>query len=688
MRAAIRQAALKPRQTALARAILQSSPFFQDLFNSLDGTMTGRTGWTRDGDATKGDKMVVLNGIARMNTGSNGDAPFGFQKTPDPGVMNRRITFGYDFSQSVGGTKSNSATPYQWHDQQMIVAWQDINNYSYISPAFFSGGLVEFRLYKVISGAATEMFRWEFLPTAGVMELTLTDRVRCIVNDVIRLPTMLYNDARNVHPDRLWTTTTTNSIRTGPAALRHTFYPLVLALDYKVETLDITVADPKPFYGRDANNQRSITFSGTYNGTPVSWCYRLRRRSTGVTVKDWTAFTPTANAGAWSAALTINSGGPYFADFGWTGADGFTRVVTAAPFAVGILICAYGQSHAVSLSGITGSPGFGGNDLIHGFNAYAQYVGTQVRRWMGDLTPQERAYNPNMTGLAKALTDALVAAGDNTPVGVAACGVASTALADLKPGTTYWNNVLVPFVTEIGGNVEHWLWVQGEAEGLSLSDYSNYTTDFASLVTGLRSQGGRSNAKVFVRIFGKDTAVSNTGASITRSQAMRSILKGLANGVDIFTSASMLGIPLIGGGDSHNTPAGAYSVSYREGLSVAKGAYGALAYDGRGPIITSASRSGAVITCAVDLNGASGISGTGLTGYAVSNDDFATELTISSVDVVANQVVITLAGVPSGTVKIRSYREPNYNDATLALGTYLNGVTIPVLNVIDPISVT
>lgn len=674
-----------PSFAAIKRAIaqlsiIQAAPFFFDTFDSTNTQLATRTGWTPAGDATQRVKMKSADNMARMNTGTNG-SPYGFALTPDPSATNRRITIGYDYSQQ-GGTLSNSSTPYQWYDQVWILAYQDTNNYTYMSPVTFSGGVVEMRIYKYVAGVATEMFRYAALPLAGTLVLELTDRVRCFVNGLLRVPVMLYTDARNVHPDRLWTTSTTDAIRTGPAALRHTFHPLILALDLKVETLDITVADPKTFYGRDATNKRNITFTGTYNGTPVAWCYRLRRRTTGATVKDWTAISPTAAAGSWSVSIDIPTGGPFLADFGWTGADGKTRVATSNYFAVGELIVCWGQSNANNQAGVGGTVGYGGNDLIIGFNSNSAYAGTTSRRWMDELTPESRAYQPNMVGLAKSLSDKI-----GIPVGVAAVGVTAQDITTLMPGTTYYNTVLTPLITELGGNVRHWVWSQGEAEVLSLSAYNTYAANFATLIAGLRSLGGFSDAMIFLRTIGKDTSITNDSTRTTRSQAARSVMAALENGTDVWVGCHSLGLAL---SDSiHFTSADSVTWAYRMGMSIARRAYAALAYDGRGPIVSGASRSGAVITLTLNLNGATGISGSALTGYAVSNDDFATVLTVNSTEVSSNQIVITLASTPTGTVKVRSFREQNYTDSSLAVGAYATeGITIPVAPIVDPITVT
>ncbi len=670
-----------PAQSVVSRnslVITQSAPLFFDTADSTNTTLTGRAGWTRAGDATKGDKIKSADGIIRMNTFYNGSAPYGFQVTDAP-TQYRKVTFEYDYSQQ-GGTLENTATPYQYFDQIWLLAWQDTANYTFAAPLSISAGVMQFRIYKCIAGVDTELCRYLAIPWSGTAVIELTDRIRLTVNGQLRVAEQLYGDATAAFPDKLFSAGT-NAIRTGPTGVRHTTYPLCLAKSWEVDSLDMKVTDPKEFYGRDTTtNSRSITFSGTYVGTPLTWAYRLRLRSTGAVVKNWTAFTPTFGSGTWSGAIAVATGGPYFIDIGWTGADGFTRVHTPGYFAVGILVIGYGQSNAVGLTGILGSPGYGGNDKIFGFAGYATWVGSSFRRWTSELTPQGFALQPNMVGLAKALSDAT-----GIPVGVAATGVASNALANLKPGTANWT-AFQAFVTEIGGYFEIALWSQGEAEALSASDYSAYVTDYAALVAGFQSAGGNLAVKVFNRIVGKDTGATNNSTTTLRSTTVRALLNDLEDGNTVWTACSSLGIPMI---DSlHFTAAGVTSWAYRAGLTIARRAYNALAYDGRGPLVTGASRVGAVITLAVDLNGTSGISGAALTGYEVSNDDFATLLTQSSATVTADQIVITLSGTPTGTVKVRSFAPPNYTETSLATGSLPGAVTVAVFPILTPITVT
>lgn len=682
-----------PAQSVAVRnslVVTQSNPLFYDPADSTNTTVTGRTGWTRAGDATKGDKIKSANDMFRMNTGTNGDSPYGFQVTAAPGQF-RRVTFGYDYSEQ-GGTLTNSATPRQFHDQRWILAYQDTTNYLFAAAFSVSAGVMQMRIYRCVNGVDTEICRYMGLPAVGVASFTLTDRIRLIVGTEVRAAEVLHTDPQAAWPDKLFSAGTTNAMRSGNTALRHTFHPLILALDWKVEELDMTVADPALFYGEDTDKRRAITFSGTYSGTPVSWVYRLRRRSTGVTVKDWAAFTPTAGAGAWSASISIASGGPYFMDVGWTDGAGKTHLATSSSFGVGYLIVMWGQSLAVGGSAIGGAGAASGNDTVIGYNGFAQYAGSSFDRWVDDtlvdIAPSNyrTAMVPSMIGLAKRMTAALAAAGDNTPVGVAAIGQASQALADLKPGTTYWNTVLVPFIAKLGGKVSQWQLEQGQAETLSSSSYVNWSADFDLCVAGFRSLGGIPNAPVLLRITGKDTAVANNSTTIARSSAMRSIQNSKHNpAAGIRISCFDADVPL--SDTIHPTAGGGFSLAERDGLSHAC-VKGAIAYDGRGPMLSTATRSGSVITLPIDANGATSFTGSALTGYVVSNDDFVTSLPTTSVEIVGTDLKITVTGSPGGTWKVRSFPEPNYADSSLARGVYANGMTIPFYLIADPITVT
>lgn len=139
--------------------------------------------------------------------------------------------------------------------------------------------------------------------------------------------------------------------------------------------------------------------------------------------------------------------------------------------------------------------------------------------------------------------------------------------------------------------------------------------------------------------------------------------------------------------DYHLTALGYTELNRRDAQTAAK-LMGASTYDGRGPIITSGTRSGAVITMAVNLNGAASIAGSSVTGFDVSADNFATLLTISSVNVSGGNVVITLAADPATAVKVRSYWGYKPTQSSVITGTYADGTTIQAEPIYNPITVS
>ena len=671
-----------PRLSAVALSINQTTPLFYDDFE-IPGLMNARTGWTPTGDVTRRNKMTVANGIARMTAAGTGNTPYGTHLTSAPSQW-RRVTFSYDYSQQ-GGTLTNSATPYQWFDQRWILAYQDADNYTYAQPAAApSGGLMQMRLFKRVATVETELVcRFLNVPWAGTATIEVTDRIRLYVDGKLYVADGLFNAVTTAFPDRLFAAGTT-AIRTGTTGLNSCVYNLCLAKDWKVESIEpIWCADPKHFYGRNtATNSRIITFTGTYVGSPVSWVYRLRTKATGTTAKDWTTFSPTFGSGTFSGNIDVATGGPYLIDIGWTGVDGETRTFTPLHFAVGPLYVGYGQSNAVNMSGTGGNgAGYGGNPLIVGFNGSATYAGSSWRRWMDELSPEALVLQPNMVGLSKSLSDIT-----GLPTGVAAMGFASNALVTLKPGTANFT-AFQAFVAEIGGYYEGVVWSQAEAEALALSDDTNYVTDFASLVAGLESTSENNGVKVYVRIVGKAAAVANNSTTTARAVRVRAKLNALANGTTVFIATHSVGIPLLGDG-LHFVNTGTTKWTYLTGLSIAK-SNGLIAYDGRGPLVTGATISGAVITLDVDLNGTSGITGTALTGYEASNDGFVTLLSQTSTEVVANKIVISLSGgTPTGITQVRSFAPAAYVETSLAIGTLPGGVTVAVFPILNPITVT
>jgi Carbohydrate esterase, sialic acid-specific acetylesterase len=662
---------------AAVQAVVDVTPLADYFFDDFDGSnvsLTGRSGWTAYGDADRASKIRADGGAARMTTGYNGESPWGYQVAAANLSGSKTVEFDYDFTQDAAAN-DDATNPWQFSDQVWYLSWQDQDNnmsITFDSPQ----GQVRATLTNTVGGVSSVVTRYTGLPTKGGISVTLSDRVRLLVDGVIWPPDQLYFEANSVYPDRL----IPSVVLQGGLGFRHLFYPAAYSRYVRVNPLHITITDPQKFFGRDELLGRDVVIAGTYSGTPTSWVIRRVNAATGAE-GDWRPLDVQASAGVWNASVRFETG-RHRVDVGWVGSDGFARTVRSSEFAVGPLIFYYGQSNAAGSSdrGAVWVPG--SNAGAHCYNMAVAYNGTSYQRWWQDTERSSNDYVINSISLADTLSRSL----GGVPVGVAGAGVPATELAQLKPGTNAWEQTLVPHINRVGGNVEHYVWSQGEAEALSSSDYSSYVADFDALVGGLRVVGGRPDAGVFLRLIGQDNAITESAATTARAAAVRAIQMSLENPADnIWVASHPLGVPLTD--TIHFTHAGHIELCRREGLTVARRAYGALSYDGRGPVVTGGTRSGAVITLTLDLNGATSVSGTGLTGYAVSADNFATTLAISSVNVIGNSIVITMASAPPGAVKVSSYREGNYDDSSIAIGAYSDGKTIPVMPIATPISV-
>ena len=654
-----------------------AADFFFDDFNGTNASLTGRSGWTAAGDGPKAAKIVADGGIARMLTSSNGQSPYGYQLTANPGAE-KVVEFEYDYSQE-GATLSDPATPFKRFDQEYILAWSDTTNYTSCDITPRPGSTWRLTVRSVVAGVSSEVCIYEGVPAVAKVQVRFTPaRLRVWINDKLTAPNQLFNDANASYPDRILAGSV---LKDGRVGFRHGFYPAAISKFLRVNPVGITITDPLAGYGRDPSGSRSITFAGTYSGSPVTWAWRLRNSVTGVASTSWAALSATAAAGSWSAAITVPTG-YHLLDVAWIDGDGKAHIATSTAFVVGIHASIYGQSNAGGSANSENAWTSGNNPLIVGHCSAAAYAGTSYNRWWSDAESQSSTYMPNITGLAKVLS-----AATGVPVIVSGLGFSGNALSNLKPGTSNWTTGLVPHIAAIGGNVEVWIISQGEAEALSLSDSTNYVADFADTVAGLRDIGGHPNAGVFIRLIGESTSATVNATTTARAANFRALQIGLENPAGkVWIGSHPLGIPLVD--TIHFTNAGYVDICRREGLTIARRAYGALAYDGRGPVVTGATRAGSVITLAVDLNGATGISGSALTGYTVSADNFTTALTISSVNVSGSTIVITLAADPGGPVKVGSYREASYDNSSIAIGAYADGTAIPVMPIAAPVTTT
>lgn len=251
------------------------------------------------------------------------------------------------------------------------------------------------------------------------------------------------------------------------------------------------------------------------------------------------------------------------------------------------------------------------------------------------------------------------------------------------------------------------VWDQGEADADGATATADYVARFRDvLLPALRERGGNPDMPVFIAPPGNypdpvlpNTSVTSQAQFDRQREFMRQVFQTIVDTVPGVFFASFK----LGGVHADDDPYHYKNATYdevfgvRDGLTVAK-AIGASTYDGRGPLVTGAMRSGATITLAIDRNGADTVAGpvsyntyngtrvaaptNSFKGYEVSADNFATNLPINGIAISDGNLVITLASAPSGPVKVRSFAGASYDDTSLFVGRYDGGLTIPVAPII------
>lgn len=419
---------------------------------------------------------------------------------------------------------------------------------------------------------------------------------------------------------------------------------------------------------------RTVPLSGTYSGDVPGLAYRVVNSSSLVVIKDWALMTDQVIAGGdWS--------GKAFVPMSSTAAHPKCKVQVASTSdidsygptnatAVGLCIGNYGQSNA------TGRNSSGVATSHEVANAYS-WSPENLSVWQGGTSTTVRRCQIMASKLA-------VASG--VPAGVLGLGEGATFIHQLNTrgaGVFYLDDNESKAVTANAyGYVSSWLWTQGEAEASSgVFNVESYRSNIDTLLAELRAgMSGGYSSSFGVCIIGRreDSYAGDAGWSAARKCQFE-----LTDKPGVYVSTNLNGLPMV---DSLHYTADAYVESCRRaGMSMAK-AMGYGGFDGRGPIVTGATRSGAVVTLAVDMNGATSLSGTGLTNYDVSANDFSTLLAKTSVEVVGASIVITLAADPGATVKVRSFWGMKYGTPVIAIGTYADGTTIPVEPLFAPIT--
>lgn len=429
----------------------------------------------------------------------------------------------------------------------------------------------------------------------------------------------------------------------------------------------LSINDPAVFIpGSIPLGGRSAPVSGTYAGTVSDLDYRVVNAATGAVVKPWERVASPIIAGnVWSANVFVpmcsTAVNPKI-KIQMRAANDTDATVLSTPTCVGLTVGSYGQSNSANRGTGSATP----HAVAHAYT------------WSSDASSVWRG-GGTTTDLRSQLWATKLAEITGIPCGVLVLGEGGASIQSLT--TVYWvsaaNDKAVSASAK--GYVASWLWTQGEAEasgtdGVNVTEYRGHFDNLLGLLGGISATP---TPKVGICVIGKTTGghVSGDSAGNLHWSKQRENLFNMTDKPNVYIATNLSDAAMI---DVYHYTSDAYVENGRRAaLSMGK-AMGYSTYDGRGPIITGATRSGAVITLPMNLNGATSVVGTGLTNYEVSANDFASVLDINSVAVSGSNIVITLAAAPDAPVKVRSFYGMTYGTPTLAIGTYADGTTIPV----------
>lgn len=668
-------------------------------FTYADGTtLISLPGWaTYDAagvttEAAGRNRLQVINGQLASIGGDSGDYPTGsLSFLRDVGSANQVVRF--KFADFLEGTTS---TPAPGSNVRVIIGATDRQNALVLSVSRYGGTLHNMTVSKLVAGIESGV--GSFFPrlvddfgrnvdAGDTIELTLRGGFIRVACNGVSLNGVGF-DVSVYTPGTL-------------AGFGSSMYDVRFD-DYYCAPLtatSVSVNQGLSFWPA-SDTGRLVTLTGTTTGTPTALQTRVISAVDNSEIVPWTTnatavfgsgtfsvsvFEPIGNLTTRARYITqvrpiedVNGWGNYHAH------------------AIGPVFVLYGQSNSALRDAYSG-----GGTETESPNAYVVYNSNAGKN--GSVDPWSRG-NESSSGLhmySKVMAERLGA-----PCGVICGGQGSQPIESLKPGgsflqTTVWSpsvalnlwDTLKAACNKVGatGYVRLMDWTQGEAEAGGAADPNVpvYQSDFVDLAAAFRTDlaiGPTAPLAISVigRFVGTPTysdAQTNRGWSM-----MRENLSGLPSLVsNCEVSSSLMHLPL--SDEIHLSGVGFREINRRDAQTAAK-LLGVSTYDGRGPIITGGTRSGAVITMAVNLNGAASIAGSSVTGFDVSADNFATLLTVSDVSVSGSNVVITLAADPGAAVKVRSYWGYNPDQSSVITGTYSDGTTIQAEPIYNPITVS
>ena len=380
---------------------------------------------------------------------------------------------------------------------------------------------------------------------------------------------------------------------------------------------------------RGTSNTKSISIGGGYTGTvPADLQWRLENEAGALIAGyDWTTIAgATIGGGTWSASVTVPHdtarGGYKIAVRSRTAGGAVMDTKLSPSFTVGVIVEGAGQSN-MEAQFQDGGPAPVGKSAF----------------WDG--AAWQRTNTKRFNAAVNTISDVL-----GVPVGVFTTAVSASGARAHAPAHTstdgavaegqYWPSFTAK-LAQVGGDLEGCIWYQGEANvGGSMQQWTDAVN---ARIAGMKTATGRTAAGQFS--FGVVTLGKYVGQDDAAMETMRATQLALATTTPgAFHAADAVSYALA---DSVHLAATEYvQLAYCEGRSFAV-ARGASTYNGIGPAPQTASRDGSTVTVAFNLNGATGLTGSGvLTGWEFYNG--STWATATDAAVVGSSVQFTGVG--------------------------------------------
>lgn len=663
--------AVGPREPSFPAKAFYSQDFAGIANNT---TLRSLSGWTaynsaNSTSAVRDQWQVQGNAITRMNASNDfATAPGLFVIGRNAGSTNHTIRCKLTTLPNSGGVI------------HIVVAGTAENNCAFFECTNSSGVMQNFILRKNVGGTTTQLLSQAGVTSSLGRALQVGDEIELqAVGQLLHL----FVNGRRITPlagsslDTGGAFTKGNicgfGTRSGVGTIFDDVYVAALAGS-------VTIAATPIFWpGSLVLGGRNVPISGTYSGDVQAIDYRVINDATNIVVKDWARVSgATISGGNWSGNVFVPMGSiavnPKVRIQVRAANDADIRALSGAT-TVGLAVGSYGQSN----SAYRGQ----GTATSHAVANSYSWSPDDNSTWLGGAAT---------TTTRSQLWASKIAERCGIPVGVFVRGVGSQSIGNLTnsgEGSAYFDDLEASATAANAyGYIQSWLWTQGENEAGGSNAFSevNYRATFDTLLGKLRGAiAARADAPVGVCVIGHTSGGHISGQTFGDANwsAVRAGLSRLADKPGVFLATHLTDATLT---DSLHYIANAYVENGRRaGMSMAA-ALGYGGANGRGPLITGVARSGATVTLTVDLNGASSISGTGLTHYQVSKDGFASTLAISSAAAVGGSIVLTLAADPGAPVAVRSFYGMDWASPVRAIGSYADGTSIPVEPIFVPIA--